>query len=265
MKKYLKFKNKVSLPVIIQIEDLSLFSDLESLFGTLGLSEIVSENIKDIKVTRDRSTIVSLSYASASLKSKMSNSSETGEVTYMPGSQFLYKNTSCCALLYSKHSVYWQMSIIKDANEDDLKVSFNRMLSLALAKVGVIGFWGVKAQDTLLVASMKVSNGDCWFLDYNNKKIYDAHDSYDLSSEYHIGRLDNSITRQKEVFSKEDLYSFLMTNNTHFSLEGINKLQKECVLRSSFEFSYIIYPEADFEQEARDVWSPNDHEGEVAA
>lgn len=253
MKKYLKFKNKVSLPVMIQIEDLSLFSDLEPLFESLGLSEIAQENIKDIKVIRDRSTIVSLSYASGSLKAKISNSSEDGEVTYMPGTQFLYKNSSCCALLYSKHSVYWQMSIIKDANQDDLKISFNRMLGLALAKVGVIGFWGVKAQETLLVASKQVSNGDCWFLDYNNKKIYDSHDSYDLSNEYHIGRLDGSILRQTEVFSKEDLYSFLMTNSTHFSLEGINKSQKECVLRSSFELGYIIYPEADFEQEAKDV------------
>lgn len=253
MKKYLKFKNKVALPVIIQIEDLSLFSDLEPMFESLGLSEISEENIKTIKVVRDRSTIVSLNYAADKLKIKIESSKEEGEVTYMPGVQLLYKNSSSCVLLYSRHSVYWQMAITKEAKADELKVSFNRMLSLALAKIGIVGFWGVKAQSTLLVANKEISNGDCWFLDYKNKKVYDSKSTYDLSREYHIGRLDNSLAKQKEVFSKEDLYSFLMTNNSHFSLEGISKLQKECILRSSFELSYIVYPEADFEKEALDL------------
>ncbi len=253
MKKYLKFKDSTRLPVIIQIEDESIFSDLETFFTELGLTEIDQEAVSKIKLDRKKTTITSLSYAEGALRSKIESTDSNGEATYMPNQQFLYKNPGSAVLLHSRHTVHWQMSIIKDSSLDKLKVSINRMLTLALGKVGIVGFWGVKAQETLLLTSKETSSGDCLFFDYENKKVYDSKDEYEMSKDFHIGRLDDSITHKRQEYSNETLYSFLVVKNSHFSLEGISKDQQDHLLKLACEFDYILYPESNFELSASSV------------
>lgn len=253
MKKYLKFKDSSKLPVIIQVENEQVFNDLEFFFGELGLSEIDKDSVAKIKLDRRRTTIASVSYAETKLLSKIMTSDSKKEVTYMPSNQYLYKNPGSAVLLYSKHTVHWQMSIVKDSSLDELKVSFNRMLTLALGKVGIVGFWGVKAQDTLLLTSKEVANGSCLFFDYENNKVYDSTTEYEMFSEFHIGRLDDSIISKRQEFSNEVLYSFLVVKNSHFSLEGITKDQRDNLLKIAYEFEYILYPESNFELSASSV------------
>ena len=253
-KKYFKIQNKLNLPLLIQIEDEGLFDKLEPILDELGLVEMSHSDALGVKVIKTETTIVSLSFASKKLSASISSRYSVGEeLTYKAGIQYVHKNSNTSILLHSRNSVYWQMAMLESARPEDIKVSINRLMCLALSKVGIIGFWGVKAQDTILVTSKIVASADCIFIDYDKKKLFDSEQVYDLDRDFNIGRLDESTKNSRQLISRESLYSFLMTNNAFLSLEGMPKKVQDNIMKLAMEINGYLYPERNFEGRAVDL------------
>ena len=248
-KKYFKIQNKLNLPLLIQIEDENLFDKLEQLLVEIGLVEMTHKDALSVKVVKSETTIVSLTLG-ASISSKYSVGEE---VTYKSGIQYVYKHSNTSILLHSQNSVYWQMALVENAKAEDIKISMNRLICLALSKIGIIGFWGVKAQETILVTSKLVASADCIFIDYTKKKLFDSEQLYDLDSDLNIGRLDESTKSSRQLISRESLYSFLMTNNAFLSLEGMPKKVQDNIMKLALELNGYLYPERNFESRAVDL------------
>lgn len=252
-KKYFTFKKSLISPLIIQVENDDVYNKVSSTFNDLGLKEMTDHNVGDLKVVKE-SVILRVIEASAQIERKIRRPHALEkEFIVKKDLGKIYINTNNTLLLFSEAGIYWQMAVSDSATNDDLKVSFNRFLSLAFGKSSVIGFWGLIVKDKLLVTNKEVSGQDCFFIDLKNNRVFDSKQEIDLTHEISFARLDLSLKVQKRLMSKEELFCFLINNTSYFNLGSFPENLKGVLLNLAKSFNGFIYPENSFEKAPKEL------------
>ncbi|MCT4642117.1 MAG: hypothetical protein N4A33_07425 [Bacteriovoracaceae bacterium] len=246
---YLKFQNDSRFNIYLQFADRALYDSQTDLLFKLGFTSVDYKSVKRASTAKDSCTIIAINKASAKLTSALDGLYQD-EVLSQSGAAFQYYKKGCASALISLSKVNWQVALVEDCSFEGLKFFYNRIISAALTKYGVLSFWGVKAQSTLIVTKPVVSQSECFFIDIDANKVYSEGEVTDFDSSLNIGRLDSFQKQEQRSMSKEMMYSFLATHTCVFSSLSSVYIMRTNLLKVTKILSAFSYPEKNFEPRA---------------
>lgn len=139
--------------------------------------------------------------------------------------QINYRIQGLCMMSYLKSRPEWQATCLLPFHQKAFRLMIIRYLSLSLAPLGVIGFWGKELGDNIfLVQKNKEAEGQCFFIDVfqqhllQSKKITKLQKILEI---YRIEKLSRSDEKNKLKMKTEELLSFLSSHCTYFDNHGL--------------------------------------------
>lgn len=139
-------------------------------------------------------------------------------------------------MIQSMASRVWEMAVSTFNPENfahsDKLILLNRYLSLAGLKLGIIGFWGVRADDYLVVTTQEKSSGEAFYIDVNAMQIINKEGIKPLYLGQQIVKLQESLlgTTDNSKMSGEDLFAHLVSKSSVYRynvlVDGL--LRKSC-------------------------------------
>ena len=88
----------------------------------------------------------------------------------------IYKFHGRCQMDFSEKFQVWRMNLLCDTSEKTLRTDFchimNRIISWALMKENIVGFWGVPVEDGLIGMKASESASEAFFIDLDLSLIH---------------------------------------------------------------------------------------------
>ncbi len=242
-------------PVYVKICDEALEGRLSKVLASVGLSKLDDKAIaKIVKLPLDSIRVLDITSASGMALNQINIISESdafGEESVIPSSGYrVYRHKGIGMMVYSFGSTVWQLGVSEDCGSDkfmkESRIIFARFLSLALAKYGVIGFWGVVVENSLVVMRAKESKGEVVFIDSLKMRLAAQGEIKEIRSGFQIVRLGKCVNGKSILLKRDELISFLMTYNSYLDYGQSSSIIGQIVNKITSVATGIMYPAESF-------------------
>jgi hypothetical protein len=227
--KFFQWMPELGFPVFLKIEAEYLESRLEKLITDSGFKLLTDDVVKKMPLQRAQARILSLVKASSRLTAEIKKGESLDqwgwESVRFQGNTKIYRLKNIGMMVINPASTLWECGIASELSttEDlaNLRVMLNRYLSWVLAAHDVFGFWGVTTQDGIVVMKQSQAFGEAVFVDVKKKLLIAAGSTKNMTGSLQISRADKPAPTLVKTMAKEELASFLLTNSTYFSYQGL--------------------------------------------
>lgn len=250
---YFQFQKEIDYSIFLKIETDLLTNEIKEVFTQLGFEILDKEAFHKKGFKKYETKVLKITKASFKLAKQIKKTfvgmeSFGNENLTTHGSYEVYRYSDVGMMVLSHASSEWEMGLIDfERNVHGIKVMLTRFLAWALEPYGVISFWAVPVEQGLVVMNLKESNAESVFIDLKNERILTQDGVRRLPAFLQVLRLDSTLRGESRQMSKEELLSFLSTNNTYFS-QGVFPKGLRSTLLEMIQFSEgIIYPRENFE------------------
>jgi hypothetical protein len=250
---YYQFQKEIDYSIFLKIETDLLTSEIKEVFESLGFQTLEKEEFNKKNFKKYETKVLKITKASFKLakqikKSFMGMENFGNESITSHGNYDVYRYSDVGMMVFSHASSEWEMGLIDFENKSfGVKVMLTRFLSWALTPYGVLSFWAVPVEEGLVVMNLKESNAESVLVDLKNERIITQDGVKRLPGFLQVLRLDSTLRGESRQMSREELLSFLTTNNTFFT-QGPMPLNLKNTLLEMIQFSEgLIYPRENFE------------------
>ena len=255
---FFKFCRNQDFPIYIKM-DLSGFDQqltgflLKNHFTQIGKGQI--SKIQDDLQKEEHARILSISLAPSTVINQIfryAESDQYGQESIVPNKNYkIYRYRKLALMLYAENSKEWRMGVFPHfgslEQENTYRIILARFLGLALAPLGIVGFWGSLVDDGMVIFNKKESSKEVVFLDIKNRRIIAGGEVFPMAVNFKIIRLESQF-KGIRVMTREELFSFLSVNCTYFDYGGKSLPVRQAFQGLAKNFKGYVYPKASFRQ-----------------
>lgn len=248
---YYQFQKKMGFPVFLRFEDQDFEAKLSDLVTQMGFEKVKPEELKEISFDKFQTKVLKLSAANFRVSKQIDQSHSLDmygpENLTMLGSYDVYRYKGLGMMIFGSGNYFWELGLKNiESQMSELRVVLTRFLSWALAPLGVIGFWGVPVDEGVVVMKPKEANFESFFIDVKNTKIICFDGVKEINHGFQLLRLDPTLKDRTKRMKKEELVSFLSTNTSYFSYQGLDFNIKEAIFSFATIVDGYVYPVDNF-------------------
>jgi hypothetical protein len=248
---YYQFNEKLNYQVFLRFEDFDFESQLAETLEMMGFNKVERSKVKEIAFDLRQTKVLKIVKASPKLSKQIDTTEfsfdKYGNESISPmGSYSVYKNKNNGMMIFGEGNLLWELGLKASFDHDALRVILTRFLSFALARSGVVGFWGVPVDEGFVVMTPKKAMFESVFIDLKKNVVLTYDGVKPINSELQILRLDESLQDKIMGMKREALLSYLSTNTCYFSYSGFEIGIKDTIFELSQIASGYIYPEGNF-------------------
>ena len=245
------------IPIYIKV-DLSGFGQqlvgflLKNHFSQIG-TERISKIQEDLQ-KKEHARILSISQAPSVVIDQIfryAESDQYGHESIVPNKNYkIYRYRKLALMVYANNSKEWRLGAFPQfgslEGENAYRIILARFLGLALAPLGIVGFWGSLVDDGMIIFNKKESAKGVVFLDVKKRQIITGGQILPISMNFKIIRLQNQLKGKKKTMTKEELFSFLSINCIYFDYGGKSLPIRQAMQGLAKSFKGYIYPGESF-------------------
>jgi hypothetical protein len=249
---YYQFYKDLDYPVFVKFESPDFELNFQEVLKSLGFSKVDNNKLGEINI--DKSTKVLAIKEAVPKVARQINTAHIsmdrfGDESITPfGHYDLYRYRNVGMMVMGHGNYYWEMGVCFSEDKiQQIKVMLTRYVSLALSSSDVVGFWGVPVEEGFVVMRPDSASYESLFVDVHKGVILTQDGVKKLGAHLQILRLDETIHGMSRRMSKEALVSFLSTNTTYFSYNGLDQQLKRAIFELVYYADGIIYPVENFQ------------------
>ncbi len=252
-----QFFKELNIPLYIKVIQESQMMHLKSSLELMQFSKLTDEEAKKIPdiIKKERhAKVLKISVVSPVLSKKIGTyreSDQFGAESVEPNYNYkVYRYKGQALMIFSLMAKEWQLHIMPTFGSESgifhFKTVINRFLSLALAPMGIVGFWGVPVDDGIVIQRQINAKAEAVFFDLKKQRILTLDGSRAIFGPLTLIRLDNMLRNRHITMRSEELYSFLTYHATYLDYPGISLPIQEMTKMLSKLAQGIIYPADNF-------------------
>lgn len=248
---YYQYQKDLNYPVFVRFEDKDFEQSFSPILDSFGFKKLTEEDLKTISFEQTQTKVLRVTKASLRVAKQIDQGHSLDaygpeNITQL-GSYDVYKYKGVGMLIFGDGNYFWELGVKNlEKNINEIKTMMVRFLSWALAPKGVISFWGVPVDEGIVVMKPKEANFESIFIDVE-AGVYITQDGVkEMSAGMQILRLDETLKGRVKGMSKEELISFLSTNNCYFSYQGVDFRVREAIYEFVSMVDGYVYPIENF-------------------
>ncbi|MFG1484252.1 hypothetical protein ABMA79_00180 [Halobacteriovorax sp. HFRX-2_2] len=237
---YYQYAKEQALPVYIRLRvaefDPEIAGFLQIMnFTELGEkeSELAQQNLASNQLAKVMTIDEATPMVAAQIRSNFDNDKYGKEsIVQKPGyNVYRYKNMAMIVLSLASNE--WLMGTFPELGhterEFESRVVINRFLTWALAPMGIIGLWGRKTKQGIILGRMAEVKGEVIYIDYRNQNIFTMSEVHKLRKSEIFIKQDalHKIGPVKMRF--EDAQAFLAIHSAYFGANGMPMATRQAV------------------------------------
>lgn len=259
---YFQYLKGADLPVYLKVELGAGLDELVSMIPSYGFHSLSDAEVKEAEAQVAKlfeARILTISPASSGVERQIQqviHSDQYGVESLTPRKGYkVYRYKSVALMVYSIAAREWTLGASLDGvgpkQKDAWRQILNRYLSLALAPLGYVGFFGVPTKDGMIVLKARESGGESVFVDVVKGRVLSVEGAKALSPKFQFIRLGATLKGRSVKMTREDLFSFLCMSTSYLDYEGLPVPVRQMIQVLARTLSGAIEPrEAHFELEA---------------
>jgi hypothetical protein len=246
---YYQFRRSYNYPIYIRLKKEDINTKFSHVLSEMGFSELAAFDLKKIDLQRPHTRLLTIQYANSRLQLLM----QVGESLDVYGSEHLtmqagiavyhYRRVGLMSLPHNK--TLWELALAPEITLTDqmvgLRVILVRYLSMALAAVGVLSYWGTVQNETLVIMKQISSFGEAVFIDWSKRVLFFNGGEIKIGPQLKILRKDKEFKNATNL-SRDELIGFLSVSTCLLSFYGISSEMKRSIieLSSCLRGSYAV-------------------------
>jgi hypothetical protein len=249
---YYQYQKDLDYPVFVRFEDKDFELRFTTILDSFGFKKLTEDELKTVSLEQSQTKVLRIQKASLRVSKQIDQGHSLdnyGPESITPlGSYDVYKYKGTGMLIFGGGDYFWELGVKSNVDKftNEIKTMMVRYLSWALAPKGIIGFWGSPVDEGIVVMKPKESNFESIFIDVKSG-VYITQDGVkDMPGGMQILRLDESLKGRTKRMSKEELISFLSTNNCYFSYQGLDTKVREAIYEFVTMVDGYVYPVENF-------------------
>lgn len=248
---YYQFRKALGHEVFLRFED----GDFENLFSEtldiMGFEKVERDTIKGHTFYRNQTRVLRVIKATPKVGRQIKQGDFLGdrfgvESFSQMGSYDVYRYRGVGMMISGEHHFLWELGIKSTRNQEAIRTILTRFLSLALAPMGVVGFWGVPIEEGFVVLNPQAANFESIFVDVKNNVLVTYDGVKDLDVDLQILRLDATLRNEMRQMKSEQLLSFLSIHTIHLSYTGLDYALKDAIFELTQIATGFVYPSENF-------------------
>ncbi|MCY4643477.1 MAG: hypothetical protein OXB88_02570 [Bacteriovoracales bacterium] len=160
-------------------------------------------------------------------------------------------------MVYSFSFSEWELGICEDLGTRQYRtihgIILNRFLALALAPLGICGFWGILTKEGLVIMRRFSSLGEAVFIDLQKNCLLSSEGPKRFNAHFSFIRLGSGERVRKQVMGIEELLGFLSSHCVFFDHGGLNVPVRQMLHTLSIHYRGEIYPKSKFNPPREDM------------
>ena len=250
---YYQFNQELDYPVFVKFEAPDFELNFQEILKSLGFSKVDNKKLGKINIDKHATKVLVIKEAMPKVARQINMAHHAtdrfGDESITPfGHYDLYRYRNVGMMVMGHGTYYWEMGVcFREDRLTQIKVMLTRYVSLALTSQQVVGFWGVPVEEGFVVMRPKDSNFESLFIDIHKGIILTQDGVKKLGAHLQILRLDETIHGTSSKMSKESLVSFLCTNTTYLSYNGLDRQLKSVIFELVSYADGVIYPVENFQ------------------
>jgi len=237
---YFQFRKTHNYPVYLRFRQEELNPKYLHLLNELGFSELTDIETKKISLAKSHTRMLTVQGASARMQLQINGSDLLDkfglESLTIQGSTPVYTYRTVGIMVSPQQKPLWDLALHHTISQTEqmigLRIVLVRFLSLALADLGVLCYWGTVKDETVIVMKQNQSFGEAVIIDLNKRTIFSNGGEMRLGAHLKILRKDKD-SKSHVVMSREELISFLSVSTCLMSFNGISTSMKRAVMSLS--------------------------------
>ena len=250
---YYQYQKELDYPVFVRFEDKDFEHSFTSILDSFGFTKLTDAELKTVSLEQSQTKVLRINKASLRVSKQIDQGHSLDEygpenITQL-GSYDVYKYKGVGMLIFGDGNYFWELGVKSNVEKyaNEIKTIMVRYLSWALAPKGIISFWGVPVDEGIVVMKPKEANFESIFIDIE-AGVYITQDGVkDMPSDMQVLRLDESLKDRVKRMSKEELVSFLSTNNCYFSYQGLDFRVRAAIYEFVTMIDGYVYPIENFQ------------------
>lgn len=249
---YYQYQKDLNYPVFVRFEDSDLELNFTQILNSFGFSKLSEDELKTVSLEQSQTKVLRIQKASLRVGKQIdqaqSMDSYGPENITQRGSYDVYRYKGVGMLIFGDGNYFWELGVKPNVEKytNELKTMMVRYLSWALSPKGIVSFWGVPVDEGFVVMKPKEANFESIFVDVS-AGVYITQDGVkEMPAGMQILRLDESLKGRVKGMKKEELISYLSTNNCYFSYQGLDFRVREAIYELVTMVDGYIYPVENF-------------------
>lgn len=259
---YFQYLKGADLPIYLKIELGVGLDELVSMVPTYGFHSLSEGEVKDAEANVAKlfeARVLTITPASSGVERQIQqvlHSDQYGVESLTPRKGYkVYRFKSVALMVYSIAAREWTLGASLDGvgpkQKDAWRQIFSRYLSLALAPLGYVGFFGIPSKEGMIVLKSREAAGESVFVDVVKGRVLSVDGAKSLSPKFQFIRLGTTLKGRSVKMTREDLFSFLCMSTSYLDYEGLPVPVRQMIQVLARTLSGVIEPrEAHFELEA---------------
>ena len=256
-KTYFQYQKESKLPVYISADLTQFEPSLVELLAKMKFSMLVdkeeSEALETIK-NNVHARILHVTEASLTVAKQIQNIAESdrfgAESIILQYGYRVYRYKGLALMVYSHSAKEWELGTYKDFGAHNVlaasKMIINRFLTWALVPQGILGIWGVPADDAVVAQRALDSKSEAIFIDLRLMRMFSQDGVKKLRPGFKILRLDPTLRGRNVKMTSEELISFLSAHCSYFDTAGLSVPVRQMVQSLSKIAEGLIHPQESF-------------------
>jgi hypothetical protein len=256
-KTYFQYQKESMLPVYISADLTQFEPSLVEFLAKMKFSRLVdkeeTEAIEAIK-KNNLARVLHMSEATYTVAKQIQNIAESdrygAESIVAQYGYRVYRYKGLGLMVYSHAAKEWELGTYKDFGSHELlnasKMIINRFLTWALAPQGILGIWGVPADDAIVAQRAVDSKNEAVFIDINGLRMFSQDGMKKLRASFKILRLDPTLRGRNIKMTSEELISFISAHCSYFDTAGLSVPVRQMVQTLSKIGEGLIHPQESF-------------------
>ncbi len=256
-KTYFQYQKELGLPIYLVV-DLTIFEPSLADFLTKMRFTKLSDKEEQDALSQIRknnlSRLLQISEASPVVAKQIYNTIESdryGEESIIPKEGYrVYRYKDMGLMVYSFSAKEWPLGCYKDfgshAKFYQSRMIMNRFLSWALVPHGIIGLWGVTADDKIVAQRPVDSKGEVIFIDIKAQRMITVDGVKKLGPHFKILRLDPTLKGRNIKMGNEEFLSFLSTYCSFMDSSGLSVPVRQMLQVLSKMTEGMVHPQESF-------------------
>jgi len=256
-KAYFQYQKELGLPIYIAV-DLSIFEpSFADFLAQMRFTKLSEKEEQDALIhlkKNNHSRLLLISEAGPVVAKQIYNTIESdryGEESIIPKEGYrVYRYKDMGLMVYSFGAKEWPLGCYKDFGSTSKifqsRMIINRFLSWALVPHGIIGFWGVIADDKIVAQRPVDSKGEVIFIEIRTQRMISVDGVKKLGPHFKILRLDPILKGRNIKMGNEEFLSFLSTHCSYMDSSGLSVPVRQMLQALSKMTEGMVHPQESF-------------------
>lgn len=253
---YFQYFKQLDIPIYLQLDLSSFHLELVTLLAKMNFFLLTAKEWDAAQValgTNKKSRLLKLEMAEGHtlemIHGSLGGSTLTEAVMHRLDYK-IYRYKAQAAMIYSSLAREWEMGVVKDfgseANCSSAKMALGRFLSLALAPLGYVGFFGNAVDEGMVVLRPSEVMSEIIFINPIEGRVLANNGDTKLLPSFQFIKLDPALKSKKLELDKSSLLSFLSMNCSFMDTEGATTPIRQMIFRLGCYYRGMSYPKEMF-------------------